>query len=122
MVKDWREYRRKNGERIRGNDRRSYHDNPERHIRKRRKHRAKYVRLFKNLLLLMGGRCECCGVTEWWNLELDHLDPVRGSKRRSRTVLVQDLLLGKEPLGKYQILCHGCNTNKGTRERCTIDH
>lgn len=56
----------------------------------------------------IGNRCACCGVSEWWNLTVDHIVPLtRG---------------GTDDPTNLQILCHGCNTSKSAGERCQLLH
>ena len=73
------------------------------------------------ILDCLGWKCACCGVTEWWNLTLDHIKPTFDAKTRSRVTkkILNHILNHPE---EYQTLCWGCNNSKSNRERCTIDH
>lgn len=73
------------------------------------------------LLKIMGGKCICCGNTEWWNLTLDHLIPIR-RKNHERTGITTLLLKNPQMMKDFQILCYGCNNSKNSYEKCRLDH
>ena len=76
------------------------------------------------LVEILGGKCRCCGVTEWWNLNLDHIIPVSKTKQKriSAAVYYKNLLNGTLTLDNIQLLCSGCNGSKGNRKKCNLDH
>lgn len=100
---------------------RAWHKIPENRKRqsilgKERKHRIK-----KEIITKLGGKCVCCGVSEWWNLTIDHIKPTRISKTGYNSDWWQKLYFMKD-LSSYQCLCFGCNSSKGVREKCTLNH
>jgi len=82
--------------------------------------KLKYKNKIK-LLRIMGGKCVCCGNTEYWNLTMDHIVPTRESGS-NRIDLVPLLLDNPSMHSKFQILCYGCNNSKNSHESCKIDH
>lgn len=70
----------------------------------------------------MGGKCVCCGLTQWWCLTLDHIKPIRTQDREELKVLYCRLLKYPELRKDYQILCFGCNGSKSAGEKCQINH
>lgn len=76
------------------------------------------TKLFK----IMGNKCICCGVIEWWNLTIDHIIPLNGKKRIVTPTLYRKLLDNPEEIKYYQLMCCGCNYSKHTGEKCTINH
>jgi 5-methylcytosine-specific restriction endonuclease McrA len=76
------------------------------------------------LVNLLGGKCVCCGVTEWWNLNFDHIIPVSTTKQKRlpAATYYKKLINGTLSLENLQILCSGCNGSKGNRKRCNLDH
>ena len=83
-----------------------------------RRNKKRQTHLKKTMIRLLGGKCACCGLTEWWCLEADHIIPEK----------IKHMSLGKhytkviENLDKYQLLCSGCNRAKGNRPSCRLDH
>ena len=73
------------------------------------------------VLLLLGNKCICCGVTEWWNLQLDHIKPQTNNRMQSVTVYTK-ILKGELNKEDFQILCRGCNISKGTTNTCRLNH
>ena len=68
-----------------------------------------------------GRACACCGTTHW--LGIDHVDG-RGQEHRAEigeNALHYWLAEHRYPDG-FQTLCGYCNSSKGRRETCTIDH
>ena len=73
-----------------------------------------------------GTACACCGETG--NLTIDHINgdgkEHRASLNRTNTTgqaFYYWLIRNGFPEG-FQALCRPCNVNKGTRERCQLDH
>ncbi len=67
---------------------------------------------------LLGGKCVCCGVTEWWNLTIDHID--WRTKDKTKSITLYNRLLRGIDLQKFQILCFGCNSSKHRYTKCQI--
>jgi hypothetical protein len=74
--------------------------------------------LRKKVLLKLGQTCVCCGVQDWWNLTLDHIEPVKGNRIPWRK-LYNSVLIDSEG---YQCMCYGCNNSKNLGDKCTLDH
>jgi len=55
-------------------------DHPDRANNKARKWRTN---LKLKMLDIIGKSCVCCGVSEWWNLSIDHIEPVKGKKEHT---------------------------------------
>ena len=85
-------------------------------------------RLLRNkfmVLKMLGNKCVCCGITEFWNLTVDHITPVYRNTNVDRKPVpghYYDIIQGRVPLSDYQCLCFGCNTSKNTGSSCNIDH
>lgn len=68
----------------------------------------------RKVVVLLGGKCECCGVSDPEFLAIDHKDG-GGSKQRKETndrggmKLVSRILKGTEKTSNYRVLCHNCN-------------
>ena len=95
-------------------------------VGKNRKRSRKSQRMWSynkriELLRIMGGKCTCCGVIDFWNLTLDHIKPIRrkNGERFDNTIT---LLKNPEKQKDFQILCYGCNISKGAYDKCSIDH
>lgn len=73
------------------------------------------------LLRLMGGKCICCGNTEYWNLTFDHIIPLRSFDRKRKDI-AHELLKYPEKREGFQILCHGCNSSKYIFKICKMNH
>lgn len=70
----------------------------------------------------LGGKCACCGELSWWNLTIDHIEPVSVRRRPRANIGKYYRQVIEAPEGVYQILCFGCNNSKRDRDRCTLDH
>ena len=108
-----------------------YDKNRDEIIRKRREsyntgrmlENKKYIRdRRKEAIKLMGGKCMCCGITEWWNLTFDHIKPVFRHRRQINSAHYNKLIKDHEYREDFQLLCYGCNSSKNIKEKCTIDH
>ena len=67
-----------------------------------------------------GGKCACCGASEYEFLALDHIN---GGGRKERLKLspyklYRILIKNNFPQGEHQILCHNCNCAKGAYGTC----
>lgn len=76
----------------------------------------------RKALEMLGGRCACCGVSEWWNLTVDHVRPVLGKRKYIGIQMFRSVVRGEADAGNLQVLCFGCNASKNRYERCKIDH
>ena len=76
------------------------------------------LKLFK----ILGMKCVCCNISEYWNLTIDHKIPLRTSKRQSAPSLYRELLENPEKRNTIQLLCFGCNVSKNRFEKCKLDH
>jgi hypothetical protein len=58
----------------------------------------------------LGGKCSRCGFSDWRALQFDH---VKGGGRKLRDKrgynLAAQILRGRHPEGKFQLLCANCN-------------
>lgn len=64
----------------------------------------------KAVLDLLGGRCACCGETEYVFLDLDHVDDDGASDRKGKRGATWRLAL-QDP-DRFQVLCRNCNWAK----------
>jgi len=73
---------------------------------------------------LMGNKCVCCGVSEWWNLTFDHIIPVSKSNkpRIPSNTFTNQIIKDSELRNEFQLLCWGCNMSKMTNKTCQIEH
>ena len=108
-------------------------NNPDRHHDQRRRRRAKHPDLYlaqqaryrakyrdrvrekakatrRTVIDMYGGKCACCGETEYVFLALDH---IHGGGRQHRSVkgskIHFELLRTPLRLDLYRVLCHNCN-------------
>jgi len=112
----------KNIEKNRLNKRVYYRKNVE-CMRKKAKEYINNVRL--NALKILGMKCVCCDITEWWNLTIDHVEPLLESRRGtnlSHKVFREIVKNPKKSKEKYQTLCFGCNLSKNKYKKCQINH
>jgi len=63
-----------------------------------------------------GGKCACCGETEYTFLAIDHIngggtEHRKKIKKQSGTAMAKWLIDNNFPDG-FQILCHNCNMSK----------
>lgn len=72
----------------------------------------------------LGGKCKCCGCTEWWNLEIDHIKPhpVRNRGAGFSHMLYKKIVKNEISVKNLQILCAGCNRSKNRGKKCTLNH
>jgi hypothetical protein len=72
---------------------------------------------------ILGGKCTCCGVSEWWNLCIDHIEPLNGTKREKVwTTYIFIREYPEDARNEFQLLCFGCNASKNKYYKCVIDH
>lgn len=90
--------------------------------RRNKADRDRIARIKKELLNIMGNKCICCGVSEWWNLTFNHIKPLKGKNRIYYEQLLIKLLKSPKERNKMQVMCFGCNNSKKTGEKCQINH
>ena len=93
-------------------------ENPDKTNAKQRRYNKK---LKIDALQIIGKSCICCGVSEWWNLSIDHIKPIDDRRENSHNIY-RDLRLGKLNNLDFQTLCHGCNNSKNAGMKCNIEH
>lgn len=64
------------------------------------------------LVQALGGKCAQCGVTS--NLTFDCIKPTGGQHHRMSSVQRMGYYLAQARRGNVQVLCHGCNSKKGS--------
>ncbi len=93
---------------------------------KRKEHYAKYQTDYKRRRRQLvydyyGGKCACCGETQFEFLSIDHIHG-GGTKHRKeeniRGASVIDWLLRNGLPEGFQVLCHNCNQAKGYYGKC----
>lgn len=89
-----------------------YHEVPE---LKRRQWQAYRRRLRERVLVKYGGRCQCCGVSNYEFLSIDHKFGGGAHERAQlKTSLCLYRKLDRMPVSnEYQVLCFNCNLAKG---------
>ena len=81
------------------------------------KARKRARRLRRQIVEALGAACACCGESHFAILTIDHIQPLKGKRRRPR--IYQHLLaLGCPQDANYQVLCLNCNMLKGTGAEC----
>lgn len=85
---------------------------------KRERVRIARRRLFKEIFLLLGDKCSCCGFTNKWALQIDHIsgDGYKHRKKVSGIAYYSDILKSiKNNEKKYRLLCANCNFIEGIK-------
>ena len=102
---------------------RLYHSKPENRKRATKLAKIRKTKIKKLLISRLGNICICCGVTEWWNLTIDHIKPLRRNSIGRKYSSDDWRKISKlKDLSEYQCLCFGCNSSKGIRDKCLINH
>lgn len=88
-----------------------------------KKRREEHRRLKQEVIKGYGGKCECCGESEWQFLTLDHKNgggtaERRLSNNRNHTVFYKRLLANGCPREKFRLLCWNCNSSFGLYGKC----
>ena len=70
-----------------------------------------------DVLVTYGGKCSCCGETDWNVLDIDHVNG-GGKEHRESAKIVARLkeYLAEYKSGKYQLLCANCHRRKTAKE------
>jgi hypothetical protein len=65
---------------------------------------------------LLGGSCMCCGISDTYKLNIDHINndgaECRKNGERTGVVLCRQILNGVLDLNRFQLLCANCNYSK----------
>lgn len=61
---------------------------------------------------VLGGCCVCCGETEFYFLEIDHVRNNGYRGRLSSLALITLIISGEFDRTEYQLLCRNCNFAK----------
>jgi hypothetical protein len=81
--------------------------------------RAFYARQRSEMIVRLGGKCACCGITEQRFLSVDHIN---GDGNSDRKMFGRQARQAVKASGfdraKYQVLCHNCNLAKGFYGQC----
>ena len=86
-----------------------------------KRYRLNNAKIFKlKVLKILGSKCACCNIKQWWNLTVDHIKPT--GKRPKITDYYKQLTNGKHETKNLQILCYGCNLSKGQYTHCNLRH
>lgn len=83
-----------------------------RHAQNGRKQRLRCIKHY-------GGKCQCCGESNWAFLEFDHID--RDGKQHRKTIKSSNMsgwLIRNNFPNNIQLLCSNCNKAKGLYETC----
>jgi len=84
--------------------------------------KAHYVKLRSEAIGLYGGKCECCGETEYDMLTFDHISSNDHKSKFRGVRLVYEVIRTHEekgyPNGLYRVLCWNCNVSRGFYKYC----
>jgi len=81
------------------------------HRRQRRRERAAVIEAY-------GGKCACCGETQYEFLSIDHVAGGGRKHRASLTMSMEHFLYKNGFPAGYRLLCHNCNQAIGYYGRC----
>jgi len=72
----------------------------------------------------LGGKCICCGESDWTCLQIDHINGggSQHHKQRQSYGIIIDVLNDPDAKSKYQLLCANCNWKKRFRLKEHNDH
>jgi hypothetical protein len=121
---EWEQYRDKNREKLNAYSIGYYHRTNRKVyvrewyrknlLRNREKRRVNNDLRRRQMIQLMGGKCEKCGYSDFRALQVDHKDGYGSMERKSyghcastlRKKVIEDMARGRQ---KYQLLCANCN-------------
>jgi hypothetical protein len=86
-----------------------------------RKSGRDYIRRLKlEIIAGYGGKCECCGDTNWQFLTVDHINGDGARHRKTERQRNFYIRLRSEgfPRGEYRLLCMNCNFSYGMYGSC----
>jgi hypothetical protein len=81
-------------------------------------------RMRRLVIAAYGGKCECCGVTEYEFLNIDHKnnDGAEHRKKDKKTStgygLYRHIIKTNFPRDRFRLLCWNCNCSRGIYGRC----
>lgn len=78
-------------------------------------------KLRKDVFILLGGKCSCCGESRYEFLSLDHVNGQGNTERLKlggQDKVYKLLRRGLLPLENYTVLCFNCNCAKGFHGVC----
>ena len=82
-------------------------------------YRENAARRRREALTMLGGRCECCGESEYKFLAIDHINGLHHRDRtESGNALVNKVRKNPDAKKLYRILCHNCNSAIGFYGSC----
>ena len=88
----------------------------------RAKGREHFLLLRTKVITLYGGKCECCGETQYKMLTIDHKIKEPKEARKHGVGLAYNALREYEthgyPNNRYRLLCWNCNTSRGFHGYC----
>lgn len=89
----------------------TYQSTPEYKEKTNIRNRNRIERLWNEVLIFYGNRCECCGESNISFLTLDHING-GGSKERMGSTTTLQKAVDEKDKNKYRILCYNCNTGR----------
>lgn len=86
------------------------------------RHKKLRLRLRKEIIDALGGKCECCGETSFYFLTVDHINGGGNKERRMIGNGNYPFYLKREgyPKDKYRCLCMNCNHVFGIYGYCPV--
>lgn len=60
----------------------------------------------------LGSKCQCCGETSYDLLTIDHIEGLKGEKRKSGSTFMLDIIHSDYDKSRFQLLCYNCNNGK----------
>lgn len=88
----------------------------------KRYHRENRTKIRIKLIVMLGGKCVCCGEKNWWNIVIDKIKFESKYIRESPHDLYRKLKNNPKLLDEYQCMCWGCDKSKNDGEKCRINH
>jgi len=99
-----------------------YYSDPKIIYKKKEQMRISKAKRRIKLLSKFGSKCACCGITDWWNLTIDHIKPIIRKNDKDNFENQWKKIAVQNNLSNYQCLCYGCNNSKSYGKKCKIQH